>query len=138
MSPMATEISEQQRVLADYQQVRQFTERLVEPLTPEDCVIQSMPDVSPTRWHLAHTTWFFETFVLARKPGYEAFDPDYAYLFNSYYNSIGSQFPRPRKSAITGSTSTHKSPNSFAMTCPTESSSRSSNWDCSMNSSIRN
>ncbi len=79
---------------ARYAAVRKFSDRLVEPLTPEDCVIQSMPDVSPTRWHLAHTTWFFETFVLAKTPGYREFQSDYKVLFNSYYNSIGEQFPR--------------------------------------------
>ena len=58
------------------------------------------PDVSPTRWHLAHTTWFFETFVLASAPGYESFHPDYAILFNSYYNAVGQQFPRPRRGLL--------------------------------------
>jgi ergothioneine biosynthesis protein EgtB len=84
-----------------YSETRAFTERLAAPLAVEDCVIQSMPDVSPTRWHMAHTTWFFETFVLAQfLPGYAAFNPAYAYLFNSYYNSVGSQFPRPRRGLL--------------------------------------
>jgi ergothioneine biosynthesis protein EgtB len=60
-----------------------------------------MPDVSPTRWHLAHTTWFFETFVLARNvPGYRPFHEDFVYLFNSYYNAVGEQFPRPRRGLL--------------------------------------
>ena len=59
-----------------------------------------MPDVSPTRWHLAHTSWFFETFLLRRQPDYRPFDPSYEYLFNSYYNTIGEQFPRPRRGLL--------------------------------------
>ncbi len=53
-----------------------------------------MPDVSPTRWHLAHTTWFFETFILASQPSYKPCQAEFSYLFNSYYNAIGEQFPR--------------------------------------------
>lgn len=88
-------------LLQRYSEVRAFTERLAEPLSPEDCVIQSMPDVSPTRWHLAHTTWFFENFVLAgAQPGYKVFHPDYGFLFNSYYNSVGEQFPRPKRGLL--------------------------------------
>jgi ergothioneine biosynthesis protein EgtB len=86
--------------LARYSAVRQFSQLLAEPLSAEDCVIQSMPDVSPTRWHLAHTTWFFETFVLLEQPEYRAFDPSYAYLFNSYYNTVGEQFPRPQRGLL--------------------------------------
>ena len=59
-----------------------------------------MPDASPTKWHLAHTTWFFETFVLAPfVPGYRAVDERYAYLFNSYYEAVGPRQPRPRRGA---------------------------------------
>ena len=84
-----------------YPQVRSFTEHLAAPLSPEDCTIQTMSDVSPTRWHLAHTTWFFETFVLARAlTGYEPFHPDFGYLFNSYYNAVGVQFPRPQRGLL--------------------------------------
>ena len=79
---------------AAYEEVRTFSETLVDPLEPEDMVIQTMPDVSPTKWHLAHTTWFFETFVLKHLPEYEAYDDRFEYLFNSYYNSIGEQFSR--------------------------------------------
>ncbi len=89
------------QIQQDYLEVRRFTEQLVEPLSAEDCVIQSMPDVSPTRWHLAHVTWFFETFVLAQGiEGYESFHPDFVYLFNSYYNTVGEQFPRNRRGLI--------------------------------------
>lgn len=63
-------------------------------------MIQSMPDVSPTRWHLAHTTWFFETFLLKQDPRYRAFDSRFEFLFNSYYNSVGEQFPRARRGLI--------------------------------------
>ncbi len=80
--------------------VREFTEALCAPLSPEDCCIQSMPDASPTRWHLAHTSWFFETFLLKADPGYRAYDEHYEVLFNSYYNSVGEQFPRARRGLL--------------------------------------
>jgi ergothioneine biosynthesis protein EgtB len=87
--------------LETYNDVRTRTERLRAPLAVEDCVIQSMPDVSPTKWHMAHTTWFFENFVCKRAiPGYELFDPSFDYLFNSYYNSVGPQFPRPERGLL--------------------------------------
>src|SRR5262245_27762144 len=85
-----------------YAQTRELSERLCEPLATEDYVVQSMPDASPTRWHLAHTTWFFETFVLAQwNDDYRPFHPHYQVLFNSYYNRIGEQFPRPRRGLLT-------------------------------------
>ena len=78
-----------------YLAVRRLSEDLCEPLETEDLVIQSMPDVSPTRWHLAHTTWFFETFVLSKaSPTYRPFHPAFVRLFNSYYNEVGEPFPR--------------------------------------------
>jgi ergothioneine biosynthesis protein EgtB len=83
-----------------YRATRRATEELIAPLSPEDCTIQSMPDVSPTRWHLAHTTWFFETFVLERESGYELYHPDYRVLFNSYYNQVGEQFARSQRGLI--------------------------------------
>jgi ergothioneine biosynthesis protein EgtB len=84
-----------------YLEVRRFSEKLCEPLVTEDYVIQSMPDVSPTKWHLAHTTWFFETFLLPDiSRNYRPFDPGYRYLFNSYYNAVGPQFPRPRRGLL--------------------------------------
>src|SRR5262245_7953008 len=88
--------------LADrFRAVRCATERLCEPLTPEDCVLQSMPDASPVKWHLAHTTWFFETFVLAAaETGYPPFDPQYNFLFNSYYEAIGPRHPRPQRGMV--------------------------------------
>lgn len=84
-----------------YREVRGMTDLLTAPLSPEDQVVQSMPEVSPTKWHRAHTTWFFETFVL--KPSladYQEFHPEFGYLFNSYYNAVGAQFPRPHRGVI--------------------------------------
>lgn len=86
---------------ARFVQLRHATERLAAGLTPEDQTIQSMPDVSPTKWHLAHTTWFFETFILSRfAPGYRPFHPAFARLFNSYYQSVGVPYPRPRRGLL--------------------------------------
>jgi ergothioneine biosynthesis protein EgtB len=83
-----------------YARIRQFSERLCESLSAEDCAIQSMPDASPTRWHLAHTTWFFETFVLSQETGYRAWNAHFKYLFNSYYNAVGDQFPRSHRGLL--------------------------------------
>ncbi len=84
-----------------YQLVRQTTRTLAEPLSEEDCALQSMPDASPVKWHLAHTSWFFETFVLApHDPGYQIFDPAYRVLFNSYYNAVGDKHPRPERGLL--------------------------------------
>ncbi len=81
--------------------VRRQTEALAAELTPEDQAIQSMPDVSPTKWHLAHTTWFFETFLLCRfADRYRVFDANFAYLFNSYYEAVGPRHPRPQRGLL--------------------------------------
>ncbi|OON68584.1 ergothioneine biosynthesis protein EgtB [Hymenobacter sp. CRA2] len=81
--------------------VRAQTEALCRPLLPEDTVVQPVIDVSPPKWHLAHTTWFFETFLLKEHlPGYEVFHPQYAYLFNSYYNSLGSRVNRADRGTL--------------------------------------
>src|SRR3954467_5740114 len=88
-------------LVTSFQQVRAFTEALCAPLATEDYVIQSMPDCSPTKWHLAHVSWFFETFLLKPSaPDYQSPNPEYAYLFNSYYNAIGDKYPRPRRGMI--------------------------------------
>src|SRR3977135_4509066 len=85
----------------DFPSVRQATEALCVPLQIEDYVIQSMPDVSPTKWHLAHTSWFFETFILKKwMPGYHDAVPEYAYLFNSYYNAAGAMHRRDLRGLI--------------------------------------
>ena len=90
-----------ERLLAHYRKVRAFTTRLCRDLEPEDCVVQSMPDVSPTKWHLAHTSWFFETFVVkAWMPRYRPEVPQYAYLFNSYYNAAGDMHRRDLRGLI--------------------------------------
>ena len=84
-----------------FQQVRRQTERLVEPLSAEDCQLQSMPDASPAKWHLAHLTWFFETFLLERfEPRFKPFDAGFRVLFNSYYNGVGDKYPRPSRGLI--------------------------------------
>jgi ergothioneine biosynthesis protein EgtB len=81
--------------------IRNTTRSLAAPLSAEDCAIQSMPDASPVKWHLAHTTWFFETFVLApHQPSYRVFDAAYRVLFNSYYNAVGEKHPRPERGLL--------------------------------------
>src|SRR4051794_32267906 len=88
-------------LLQRYAQVRGQTERLAAPLSPEDQTVQSMPDTSPTKWHRAHVTWFFETFVLADlESGFSPFQDDYWFLFNSYYESVGPQYARPSRGLI--------------------------------------
>src|SRR5438552_17832738 len=84
-----------------YRRIRAVTEALAEGLSPEDCALQSMPDASPVKWHLAHTTWFFETFVLApHARGYAVFDPNFRVLFNSYYHGVGDRHPRPERGLL--------------------------------------
>ncbi|MCU0526231.1 MAG: ergothioneine biosynthesis protein EgtB [Elainella sp. Prado103] len=97
ISPILTGIDLSDR----YQQVRQLSHFLCYPLATEDYVIQSMPDVSPPKWHLAHTTWFFETFLLSPYlPGYQVFHPQFGYLFNSYYEAVGNRHPRPQRGLL--------------------------------------
>ena len=84
-----------------FQRVRAQTEWLVQPLSAEDCQLQSMPDASPAKWHLAHLTWFFETFVLERfEANFKPFNGSFRVLFNSYYNGIGNKYPRPQRGLI--------------------------------------
>ena len=84
-----------------FSEIRRESEALAANLTPEDQSIQSMPDVSPTKWHLAHTTWFFETFILTKlDPRYRVFDPAFVYLFNSYYEAVGPRHPRPERGLL--------------------------------------
>ena len=87
---------------ARYAAVRQHTLKLAAPLSAEDQCVQSMPDTSPTKWHLAHTSWFFENVVLLpHLPGYQVFDEAFAYLFNSYYEALGPRHPRPQRGLLT-------------------------------------
>lgn len=84
-----------------YESTRQLSLALVEPLSEEDCLLQSMPDASPSKWHLAHTTWFFETFILKKhSANYHELNAHYQLLFNSYYNAIGDQFSRPDRGVL--------------------------------------
>src|SRR3954467_6749391 len=86
---------------ARYRATRGRTGRLCAQLEPEDYQLQSMPDCSPPKWHLAHTAWFFETFVLApHAPSFRPFHPTYCFLFNSYYNAVGDRWPRPARGLL--------------------------------------
>jgi ergothioneine biosynthesis protein EgtB len=107
MSALATETERSittgpSELLAMFSEIRGHTERLCAHLTPEDQCIQSMPDASPAKWHRAHTTWFFEEFVLRpHLPGYRPFDQAFRFLFNSYYETVGARQPRPSRGMIT-------------------------------------
>ena len=102
MSSAAVKPSSVSALVERYCTVRAQSARLARPLSPEDACVQSMEDASPAKWHLAHTTWFFETFLLApRNLNYSPFDPDYRILFNSYYNAVGEQYPRPHRGLLT-------------------------------------
>ena len=88
-------------ILTKFQAVRANSHALAAPLSPEDCLLQSMPEASPVKWNLAHTSWFFETFLLSPLlDGYECFHPKFGYLFNSYYNQVGQMHPRPRRGLL--------------------------------------
>jgi ergothioneine biosynthesis protein EgtB len=85
-------------LLVDYKNIRQYSEHLIANLSAEDCALQAADFVSPAKWHLAHTSWFFETFILLpANPAYVVFNDHFQVLFNSYYNGIGEQFPRPQR-----------------------------------------
>jgi ergothioneine biosynthesis protein EgtB len=84
-----------------FRSVRELTEALARRLSAEDQTAQSMPDASPTKWHRAHTSWFFEEFVLGPSGGYDIFDPTFRYLFNSYYEAVGPRHPRPQRGLVT-------------------------------------
>lgn len=100
-SPSAARTASTHALAAGFERVRAASLALAAPLSAEDCQVQSMPDASPTKWHLAHVTWFFETFVLERfEPGFEPVDPRYRVLFNSYYQGVGEQHPRPQRGLI--------------------------------------
>lgn len=90
-----------QELLSRFRDVRGTTELLAARLSPEDQTAQSMPDASPTKWHRAHTSWFFEEFLLEPAGGYQVHDPTYRYLFNSYYEAVGPRHPRPERGLVT-------------------------------------
>jgi ergothioneine biosynthesis protein EgtB len=101
LEPSPAETSGRSHWRARYGAVRARSLELAAPLSAEDQQVQSMPDVSPTKWHLAHVTWFFETFLLRpRLAAYTAFDPAFGYLFNSYYEQVGERHPRPRRGLL--------------------------------------
>ena len=97
LAPSATRA---EALLLRFRRVRSRSMALCAVLSPEDMMVQSMPDASPTKWHLAHTTWFFEQFVLARDATYRSPHPEWHYLFNSYYQSVGPMHARPRRGMI--------------------------------------
>ena len=100
-APSVARLSRGQSLLTRFHEVREFTDQLCAGLAPEDCVVQSMPEVSPTKWHLAHTTWFFETFILKKwLSSYQPEVPQYAFLFNSYYNAAGEMHRRDLRGLI--------------------------------------
>ena len=102
-------------LVARYDEVRAHTEALAAPLSPEDQTVQSMPDVSPTKWHRAHVTWFFETFVLAdHEPSFTPYQDQYWFLFNSYYEGVGPRYARAERGFIT-----RPAPTTSASTAPT-------------------
>ena len=100
---LSRQSSASQTALAErFCQTRALMTALIAPLAAEDCVVQSMPDASPAKWHLAHTTWFFEQFVLGpHVPGYRDFDARFGYLFNSYYETVGDRHRRADRGLLT-------------------------------------
>jgi len=102
IQPIRAEVQVHDELARRYQHIRQRTLALAAPLGEADCQVQSMPDASPVKWHLAHVTWFFETFVLeAHEPRFKPFDPAFRVLFNSYYHGVGDQHPRAQRGLIT-------------------------------------
>src|SRR5690606_11102565 len=100
-APESTAAPSMQSLVERFGQVRALTLELAAPLSAEDAMVQSMADASPAKWHAAHTTWFFERFISAARPGYRPVQPDWDFLFNSYYQSIGPMHARPRRGMLT-------------------------------------
>src|ERR671921_861860 len=97
-APVSSESWDVETLVRRYDEVRSHTESLAAPLSPEDQTVQSMPDVSPTKWHRAHVTWFFETFVLAdHEQNFSRFEDTYWFLFNSYYEALGPRYERAQR-----------------------------------------
>jgi len=88
-------------LLPRLRQIRQASEALIAGLEPEDLCLQGMADASPAKWHLGHTTWFFEEFLLSQRPGHQPADSRWRYLFNSYYEAVGDRHPRPQRGLLT-------------------------------------
>ena len=96
--PTRDYLEQRQALIQAFRTVRRHSEQIASPFSPEDQQIQSMPEASPVKWHLAHTSWFFETFILAEfAPRFKWFNEHFCYLFNSYYNAVGRQYPRPQR-----------------------------------------
>ncbi|HEY1631366.1 MAG TPA: ergothioneine biosynthesis protein EgtB [Rhizomicrobium sp.] len=100
MSPLP-KTADRLSLVQTYREIRALSTALAEPLTAEDQCVQSMPDASPTKWHLAHTTWFFERMILSHAPGYEVFDARFDAVFNSYYLGLGTPFTRANRGLLT-------------------------------------
>ena len=101
-TPAADIARDREHLISRFIATRSQSEQIAGRLSVEDQQVQSMPDVSPTKWHLAHVTWFFETFVLKpHAPGYDEFDPAFGYLFNSYYETLGPRHARPDRGLLT-------------------------------------
>src|SRR5206468_6672820 len=101
-APAAAATSDRSLLAERFARVRARTLALAAPLSPEDQCVQSMPEASPTKWHLAHTSWFFEAVVLQpHAAGYRPFDERFFFLFNSYYESLGPRHPRPQRGLLT-------------------------------------
>ena len=96
-----TLITDSTQLTEQFLDVRSMTDLLASRLSAEDQTPQSMPDASPAKWHRAHTTWFFEEFILRPDPGYHEYDPSYRFLFNSYYEAVGPRHPRPQRGLVT-------------------------------------
>src|SRR5690554_2873562 len=95
-------LMKQKNLLEQFQEIRRLSEIICEPLEIEDYVVQPILEVSPPKWHLGHTTWFFEQFILTKfMKGYQEFHPDFAVLFNSYYNNIGAKIERQERGFMT-------------------------------------
>src|ERR1700712_323636 len=93
--------SRAEAMLERYRSVRSGTLTLAAGLSAEDQLVQSMPDASPVKWHLAHSSWFFENLILSQDAGYVPFDSHFAFLFNSYYEALGPRHPRARRGLLT-------------------------------------
>src|SRR5579871_2539727 len=97
---LASSAVQAETLMLRFRRIRSRSMALCAPLSPEDMMVQSMPDASPAKWHLAHTTWFFERFVLERDPAYRPLHPEWHYLLNSYYQTVGPMHARPRRGLL--------------------------------------